>query len=64
MTGNGPKFKCVVCDTQCSLEYYEKEANADEVKALLSLWKICPAHEKQITESLNTRQGINSGSEV
>lgn len=40
--------ECVVCDKEGSLEYYRTKATADEIEAVLVLWKTCTPHGQEL----------------
>ena len=50
------KFLCLFCEGECSLEYYKNEAGSDEIYMLLSLWKLCIKHARELDEANASRE--------
>lgn len=48
---NKPKYKCIFCDGECSLDHYTKNGTLDEIEYLLRFWKVCTPHARKLDEA-------------
>lgn len=42
------RYKCLFCDDAADIEFYRTEADADEIFALLAIWKLCVEHAREL----------------
>lgn len=52
--------ECAFCDGAASIEAYQKESTADEIYALLALFKICVKHAQELDKINSERDARDS----